>query len=194
MSECVLSKMLMIIIYLIIIILIPIFLYYLFKLTVDNRKKEEIYNLAKQKSIQIGKPLIVFNDRSNGLVINPEDKSSENFEGDIIDIIDQMADNSGVILLLNVLEYIDDESIKILVEQLKNVSGGNLYSTNIGKNSPLTILDYKIINIMDKSYYLPEDSIAWSKPNQFQKILQKFYSVVFKILPDKWIFNRSIQE
>lgn len=183
MSECVLSKMLMIIIYLIIIILIPIFLYYLFKLTVDNKKKDEILNLAKQKSIQIGKPLIVFNGRSNGLVINPEDKSSEKFEGDIIDIINQMADNSGVILLLNVLEYIDDESIKILVAQLKNVSGGNLYSVNISKNSPLTILDHKIINLMDKPYYLPGESITWSKSNQFQKILQKFYSVVFKILP-----------
>ena len=70
-----------------------------------------------------------------------------------------------------------------LIAKLKKASGGDLYTINIGKNSPKVIWDYKIKNIMNKSFYLPGEKIGWTHPNDLQLKIQKLYSYVFRIVP-----------
>lgn len=205
MSVSILSKIFLIILYLIIIILIPLFLDYLFKLTVRKKRKMQIKFLAEIKSIETSKSLIIFNDRYHGVVINSDDlvngklNNGEEFTGDIVEIINQMANNSCVVVVSETLEYIDNVSsgkslLSDTIDQLKLISGGDFYSINIEKNSPRVFWDYKIKNIMDKSFYLPDDSISWSQPNNLQTKIQTFYSYVFKILPyDFFTFNPVIK-
>jgi hypothetical protein len=192
MSNNLLGKIILIMIYLIIIIMIPLFLDILFKLTVRKNRKSKIKNMAQKKSIETNKSLIIFNDRYNGIVINPTNpKIIEEFTGDIVEIVNQMADNSCVIVVSETLEYIGetktdksrDSLLSKTIKQLKNISGNDFYCINIEKNSPRVLWDYKIKNIMDKSFYLPGDVVEWHQPNELQIKIQKFYFYVFKILP-----------
>ncbi|XWV25254.1 hypothetical protein QJ856_gp0518 [Tupanvirus deep ocean] len=189
MSDNLLTKALIIFVYLVIIIMIPLFLDYLFKLTVRKNRKNKILALAKNKSLETGKPIIIFNNANNGVVIN-KDGTMEEFNGDIIEIINQMADNTCVMIVSESLEYIgnneSDNNDKIIIEtinQLNAITGGDVYFVNIEKNSPRVFWDYNIKNVMDKSFYLPGDNLSWSKPNDLQKKVQKLYFHVFKILP-----------
>ncbi|XWV26513.1 hypothetical protein QJ857_gp0554 [Tupanvirus soda lake] len=189
MSNSLLAKALIIFVYLVIIIMIPLFLDYLFKLTVRKNRKNKILSLAKSKSLETDKPLIVFNNNNNGVVIN-KDGTLEEFSGDIIEIINQMADNSCVMIVSETLEYIgnnesinNDEVLTQTINQLNTVTGGDIYFVNIEKNSPRVFWDYNIKNVMDKSFYLPNDNLSWTKPNELQKNIQKLYFYVFKIIP-----------
>lgn len=179
MANGLITKIFMVLIYLILIILIPIFLDYLFRLTVRKNRKQKIKVLAEKKSNETGKALIIFNDRFSGIVNS--NGSKEPFEGDISEIIEQMADNSCVLIVNEILEYIENPGS--IIEQLKIVSGGDLFTINLEKNSPKTFWDYKIKNIMAKPFYLPGDKIEWTEPNGLQKKVQQFYYYVFKILP-----------
>lgn len=175
-------KIFLIIIYLVIIILIPLFLDYLFKLTVRKKRKLQIKTLAEERAKETNKSLVIFNDQYHGIVNNIQnDGSKEEFTGDIIEIIFQMAPNSCVMVLSEVLEYIHDPNT--FIEQIKTVSGNDLYTINIEKNSPRVFWDYKIKNVMNKSFYVPNENITWSKPNKLQLHTQNFYSYIFKILP-----------
>lgn len=197
MSDNIIKKIIIVILYLSIIILVPLFIDYLFKLTVRKKREDNIRYLAQQKSSQTNKSLIVFINRHYGIVINVNDpKSAEEFSGDIIEIVHQMANDSCVLVLMQVLEYIDDtieNPLSIFIEKLMDISGGDLYTVNIEKNSPRVFWDYKIINIMDTSFYLPEDfqngKIKWNKTNDLQKHTQKIYSHLFKIIPYKFFIN-----
>lgn len=180
-----LNKILILIMYLVIIILIVLFLDYLFKITVRKNRKNKIMELAKIKSSETNKSIIVFNDKNNGIVINT-DGTKEAFNGDIIEISDQMSDNSCILVLSEILEYLDDvneKSYDDIINQLKLISGGDLYCANIEKNSPRVLWDYNIKNIMDKSYYLPGSDIIRTKPNGLQIGTQNFYRQIFKVLP-----------
>lgn len=191
MSDSFLEKGILIVIYIIIIIMIPLFLDYLFKLTVRRKRKIQIKSLAMKKAKDTNKALLIFDNRYGGVVSHAGDfTDKESFDGDAVEIINQMADNSCVIVVKETLEYIDD--LNDFIAQLKNVSGGDLYTVNIEKNSPRVFWDYKIKNIMNKSFYLPMDTeIQWSEPNRLQKSIQKFYSYVFKILPYNFFVNDS---
>lgn len=193
-NSSLLKKILLIIIYLCIIILIPLFLDYLFKLTVRKKRKAQIKELAEEKAKNLNKSLIIFNDRYHGVVRNINENTKENFTGDIEEIIPQLADNSAIIVVSDTLEYVDN--IKPLIEQLRRASAdGNLYLINIEKNSPRVFWDYKIINIMDKSYYLPDsEEIKWVSPNNLQKKSQKFYSYVFKIIPYRFFDGAPVEK
>jgi len=197
-------KIILVIIYLIIILMIPIFLDYLFRLTVRKKRKNQILKLAELKSRETGKPVIIFNDRNHGTIItytNNNSHTAEDFPGDIVDIIDKLETNSLVVIVSQTLEYIDgtklidvdnrtisnkkktSTDLSWTIDNLKRVSGGDLYVLDIEKNSPRIFWDYKIKNIMDKSFYLPNENITWSAPNGLQLRTQKMYSYVFKILP-----------
>lgn len=187
MSNSFLNKTIIIIIYVLIIIMIPLFLDYLFRLTVRKNRKNKILELAKFKSNQTSKPIIVFNDRYHGVVINLDDENgNEEFTGDIIDIVNKMADNSCILIVSESLEYINDDLLSDTIKLIDKISGGDCYFINIEKNSPRVFWDYKIINIMDKSFYLPDSNITWEPPNNLQYKIQFFYSYVFKIIPYKF--------
>ena len=179
--------------YILIIILIALFLDYLFRLTVRKTRKKKIKEMAEKRARETGKPLVIFNNRYNGSITDyTGTKKVEEYTGDVVDISKQMADNSCVIIVSETLEYIDSELSKT-IERLQAISGGDLYAVNIESTSPRTLWDYKISNIMDKSFYLPKDKISWSEPNDLQRRTQKFYFWVFKIIPYQFFAYDPIQ-
>lgn len=181
-----LSKTILIIIYICIILLIPFFLDYLFKITVRKKRLTQIMQLAIERSKKTNKSIILFNNKNNGKVIDQSGKE-EVFTGKINELIGQFSNNSCIIIVVNVLEYLNPGSLNKTIKQLKRVSGGDLYLVNIEKNSPKVFWDYKLKNIMDKSYYLPQESITWTTPNELQKKTLKIYSYIFKVVPYKSI-------
>jgi len=86
------GKMVLIIIYLIIIAMLPLLIDCLFNYTTRKTRKENIIKLAKEKSIKTKKPIIIFNTNTNGVVLTAD--KIENFQTNIIDAINDMADNS----------------------------------------------------------------------------------------------------
>ena len=196
MAENIPNKLCMIFIYLIIIILIPLFLDYLFRLSVRRKRKLNMLYLARKKSTITKKPLLIFNDRSNGIISNSGDlsKDKEEIQGEITDIIGLLKPNSFVILVSETLEYVDD--VKKLTEELNIASGSDLYIICFEKNSPRVFWDYKIKNIMNEPFYILSESdkeIKWSSPTKLQKSMQHFYSYVFKILPYNFFVKDPIE-
>jgi len=181
MSDNILSKFILLIFYLCIIILIPLFLDLLFKLTVRRNRKDKIIEMATDLAHRTGKSLVIFDGPHNGSVMLQSDAPKETFDGKITEIIHEMADNSCVIVVSETLEYVDN--LQNTIDDLKRVSGNDLYVVAIEKNSPRVFWDYNIINIMDKPYYVPMENIQWIAPNQLQKKIQNLYRYVFKVLP-----------
>lgn len=181
------NVVIMILLYAICLILIPLFLDYLFRLTVRAKRRSAIKNLAQKKAKETNKPLVVFNNPTSG-VVSPTgdldlDPQIESFECDITNCISALKDNSIVMVVSETLEYVSDP--EELTQNLIRASGGDLYVVGLEKNSPRMFYDYKIINILDEPFYIPDNvaDIKWSKPNELQKSVQKFYSYVFEILP-----------
>jgi len=196
MVENIPNKLCMIFIYLIIIILIPLFLDYLFRLSVRRKRKLNMLYLARKKSATTKKPLLIFNDRSNGIISDSGDpsKDKEEIQGEITEIIGLLKPNSFVILVSETLEYVDD--VKKLTEELNVASGSDLYIVCFEKNSPRVFWDYKIKNIMNEPFYILSESdkeIKWSNPTNLQKSIQHFYSYVFKILPYNFFVKDPIE-
>jgi DNA-directed RNA polymerase subunit H (RpoH/RPB5) len=148
-------------------------------------------HLAEKKANEKNKALLIFNDRYNGIVVYHDDDKAEEFTGDAVEIVNNMADNSCVVLISETLEYI--EELKQFIEQLKRISENDLFIVNIEKKSPRTLWDYKIINIMDKSYYTSNNlTIKWSKPSNLQNNIRNIYEYVFKLLPYDMFTNDPI--
>ena len=72
MSDNIFNKSILILMYLIIIILIPIFLDYMFRLTVRNKRRTQIKFLAEKRAKKSGKPLAIFNNEHSGVIIHPD--------------------------------------------------------------------------------------------------------------------------
>ena len=179
------KKIFLIMLYLIIIILIPLFLDYLFKITTREKRRQKLINLALERAKLLNKSLIIFTGRYCGVVVDAHGKNLEKFDGDILRIVDDMADDSCVIMVDHVLEYLDHIQIKKLLRKLIGISGKNLYILAIEKNPGFRIFwDYKIKNIMENSFYLPDClNIKWQKLNNLQRSTHKIYQLVFKIIP-----------
>lgn len=188
------SKLIMVCIYIIIIIFIPLLLDYLFNLTIRSRRKRLIKETAEKLAISKNKSLVIFNGMIDGEVyhLNPNRQfKMETFKGNLTEIIDQMADDSCVVIVSYVLEYVDN--IEGILEQLKRVSGNDLYIIGYETNSPRTFWDYQIKRILNKPYYLPE---FWKKsttldmlshtPNKIQINVQYIYKYIFKVVPYSW--------
>ena len=180
MSNESIKKIILILIYIIIIIFIALFLDYLFKITIRKRRKQQIKYLAQKKALETGKPLLIFNNQYEGIFQNNND--STKFTGNISEIINKLDKNSCVVIVSQVLEYVDD--VNKLIKQIDKISNGDYYFINLEKNSPRIWWDYKINNVMSKPYYLPSSNdISWNSPNSLQKKIQQFYSIIFKIVP-----------
>lgn len=182
MTSNILYKLVVILIYVMIIILVILFLDLLMKYTIRNNRAEKIKSLAENSAREKNKPLIIFDSINHGSIINT-DGSIEDFNGDIIEIADQIKDNSCVLLVIGVLEYLDINELNNIIKQFRKISGNDFYSSNLEKNAPRIFFDYKIKNIMDKSFYLPNEQINWNQANDLQKNTQKFYIQVFKVVP-----------
>ncbi|AGC01844.1 hypothetical protein H012_gp619 [Acanthamoeba polyphaga moumouvirus] len=183
MLSCTLSTILLVIIYALIIISIPLFLDYI----LSNMKKnctQKIFSQAKKKSNELNKPIILFQDKNHGIIIN--NNEIESFDGDIVNICKELDDSSCILILYEVLEYIndpDDIFIKDLVHNIKRISGDDFYIININKHSPKIYLDHNILNIMDKDIYQFEDKISYRNPSKIEQKIQNIYRYFFKIVP-----------
>jgi len=178
------NKYLIILVYLIIIIMIPFFLDYLFKITTRKKKNDKILKLGHELSKSSGKPLIIFYGNDTGKILDSE----ETFDGDISEIIHQMTDNSCVIICIESLEYVND--VNQTLEDLRRVSGGDLFLVSVEEKSPRAFWDYQIKNIFEKPYYLTTDrNIKWDIPNDLQLKCQNIYKYIFYVLPYSTISN-----
>mgnify|MGYP006350471621 FL=1 len=170
---------------------------YLFTWTIRARRKSAVRELAEKNAMSKNKSMIIFSGITQGEVyhLNSNNKfKSETFKGNFLEIIDQMADNSCVIIVSYALEYVDD--IEKTLEILQRVSGNDLYILSYESNSPRTFWDYKIKQILNKSYYVPNEKnsiiddnmfvVTTHKPNAIQLRLQTVYRYLFKVIPYSW--------
>lgn len=179
------NKYITVLMYILILILIPIILDFLFKITVRTKRKNAVIKLAEQDAYKNDKSLVVFENLDSGYVVTFEKKYKiEKFTGNIESIINEMADDSCVIVLNQILEYIDSDTLEQFIKKLYNISGGHIYFINLEKNSPKIFWDYRIKNIMNYPVYFPDSKIKWNKPNKLQNQIQKIYSYIFMIVPD----------
>jgi len=190
MTDSTLSKICLILIYVAILVLIPIFLDYLFEISIRRNKKKEITDVAKARAKKTKKPLIIFNGVNKGTI--DTDGKIEKFDGNVEEIINQLDNNTSVVLVSETLEYVPD--LQNFIKELKRVSGGDLYALSVEKNSPRIFWDYKMVNAIDQPYFIAgkNKEITWEKPNNVQLKTQQIYSYVFKILPYDMIVDKMI--
>jgi hypothetical protein len=188
-----LNKLCMVLIYSIVIILVPIFLDYLFKLSVRRKRKLNILQLAESRSKTSGKPLLIIDSINHATISkgsDSSDSSKEEINDNVTEYLGLLKENSFVVVVLGTLEYIPN--LKKFIEELNFVSGHDLYIANFEKNSPRIFYDYKIKNIMDEPFYTftktnkSNKEIMWSEPTSVQKNTQNFYFYVLKIVPYHW--------
>ncbi|AUV58319.1 hypothetical protein [Bandra megavirus] len=183
MSLCTLGQILLIIIYIILILSIPFFLDYYLQSKKIKCIQESVLKDAKNLSSNNNKPLIVFNNREQGFVIDKN--QTEQFSGNIEDILPELADNSCILILYEILEYVDDP--ENIITNTRRVSGDNYFIINITNNSPKTYWDYRIKNIMSKSQYHNDNTITYNKLSNIQKKTQNIYRYLFKLFPDQYV-------
>jgi hypothetical protein len=152
-----------IIISLIIVVIIIFILNEIYQAKKRNSDRKAIFEMAEKRSIESKLPLIVIGDPYNGIYSRmygpaytcgdicidltgcPKCPSKTmKMKGDIIQELKKLPDNSAVIFISCVLEYIDgdmDEAIK----QIYRVSGGsnNIFITSVSSKSILTMLFYR---------------------------------------------------
>ena len=170
-------------IYVVIILMIPLFLDHLFKITVVHNKKQKIKTLAIGLAREKKKPVLIFNNNGGVICRDPElpDKW-ESFDGDVVDIINNLANDCCVIVASETLEYVDN--LPDLFSKMVDVTGGDIFIVAIGKSTPRAFWDYKIKQLFNKTYYLPsDDHIRWSQPNLLQRRLHNIYRNVFRFVP-----------
>jgi hypothetical protein len=171
-------------------VLVPLFLDYLFKISIRRNKKKEIIDVAKTRAEKTKKPLIIFNGTNKGSI--DSDGKVEKFDGDVSEIISQLGDNTSVVVVIETLEYIPN--LQNFIKELKRVSGGDLYVFGIEKNSPRIFWDYKVVNVLDQSYFIAgkNNDLTWGTPNNLQLKTQKIYEYVFKVLPYDSIIDKMV--
>lgn len=168
------NKIFIVLLYLVVLIIIPILLDYLFNMTVQKNNIKKIKDLATKNS---DKSIMIFNRDSiycDGKKIN----------GNILNVSKNVKDNSVIVILNSVLEYSENPSD--IINEMKRISGGNLYVIGYDKNSSRGIFDYKLRKLLNKPYFLPGDEIKLDNINELQIKLQKLYS---KILPYNYVVN-----
>lgn len=190
MTDSIFSKLCLILIYIAILVLVPLFLDYLFKISIRNNKKKEMLEIAKVRAKKTKKPLIIFIGTKKGSI--ETDGKVESFDGDVSEIVNQLGDNTGVVMIVETLEYIP--KLHNFIEDLKRISGGDLYVLGIEKNSPRIFWDYKIVNALDQPYFIANTNkeLTWETPNNLQIKTQKIYEHVFKVLPYDLIIDKMI--
>lgn len=137
--------MMMWIIIIVVVIIAGLFLY---QSWLKRSKQDQMYTKALQLSKTKGKKLLVIGDPGesntnfwfgkydcgdicidiNGCVC--DDKSTVIIANKIENVIGSFDTNSVVIFESEVLEYVDDEYINVVIEELNRVSGGDIFSVH----------------------------------------------------------------
>jgi len=174
--------------YVIIILIIFLLLDFLFKMTIRKRKWKQIYFLANKLSQIKRKPIMIIYDTNNALI-----EPNKKIQGDIVNIITRLPSNKYILIVSQLLEYVDEP--KKVIYHCKRISGDDVYFINIENTSPRIWWDYKIKNIMNAPFYLPyETNIKWINKSNKQKKVHKIYAIIFKILPYRYFTNNSIMK
>lgn len=172
-----------IIIIICIIILLPLVLDYVSKKIYRERRIDSlIYDvrlLAKEKM----KPIILFTDLNVGYIIDPRSKAPVSISENLFDTLDKLSDDECFILLVEVLEYVPPEMLKITVDKINRVSGGNFFMFNHSKGSLRMIWDYKVKNLFASQTYSPNDRIQWAHPSDLQTKITGAYKNIFRVIP-----------
>lgn len=122
--------------------------------SIINDRKTYIYNLAKQRSIETNKPLMVIGDPKNGSYLNriynypvygtpygygdlcidldgcPENKGN-NLKTKLENIIDKFNTNSYVIYISQTIEYLEPKVLENTLRHLIRVSNKDLFIVNM---------------------------------------------------------------
>jgi cbb3-type cytochrome oxidase subunit 3 len=152
-----------------------------------HQRRKNIYKLAKQSSIDLKKPLLVIGDPDNGTTNFLLGKSYDygdlcvdlvgckgaknSVTSKVEDFLPNLPDNSYVIFISCVLEYVDSDKLDFIISEIKRVSGNNFFLVNV---DPLTIT----------AYFYPTRFITREKgPNQ----------IILSQYPQKEIFYKKLK-
>lgn len=157
------------IVYYIILFVIIIALYEILHQCYRQYERKNLFKLAKQRSIELSKPLVVIGDPTNGggsklwgktysggdycidLTGCPNEKQSINIKGDVVQSLrENFKDNSSVIYVSCVLEYV--ENIEECISELKRVAGDNMFIVTV---SPYCL--------MSRFYFMKLGDVSLSK-------------------------------
>jgi hypothetical protein len=168
-----------VILYLIVIVLLPIILDIVFSITLRKDYKEGIITKMRVLAKNSNKPLIIFYDRYYGYKEDPITNEKIEFQGDMVDILHDLKDNSSVILIIESLEYVPSEQIDDIYTQLERVTNGDYYIINIDKGSPRVFYDSKILHL---SHQKDGKKLSYDKVNKFIKFTQRFYGIIYTFI------------
>lgn len=118
----------------------------------DRRtRRSHIFKLAKMRSQQVGKKLLVIGDPDNGIMnkyfgrdygcgdecidLAGCSKCKSFTKGDVCKMIKLYPSDSHVIFISCVLEYIDSDKLEDLYDELLRVSGKDLFVVSVGAGS-----------------------------------------------------------
>jgi hypothetical protein len=187
----------MLIIILIILLFLPLFCDVIFRVSVRRQRRSMAYHKSLQMARRKHRPLIIFTSIDSGMII-PESQlfnehpKSEPFTGDIYEIISKMKHRSAVILLVEILEYVDNP--QQLWTTILNVTGSRAFSSNLETKSPKFWFDYRLKHSLHKTFYTKTDKFIISKPvTGSKKTVSEFYQKIFTVIPSEFFLNDSLK-
>lgn len=169
-------------------ILVIIFGLILFELALTYSrflKRNQIYNVAKQRSSETQKPLMIVGDPDNGATnyifgrsydcgdlcvdLTGCPKCSNGIKAKVEDYLPTLKSNSYVLFVSCVLEYVDSKNIDHIFSEIKRVSGGDYYIVSVEPYS-ITALLYPTKFVTGESG--PNQIILTEYPNKDLKYIR----------------------
>lgn len=179
-----------------VVLFLPLFLDIVFRISVRRKRRSEAFFKALQMARRKNRPLLIFTSPNTGLHISKleiynDRPQGEEFTGNIYDVISNLKTKSAIILLIEVLEYIDEP--EFIWNKLLEISNNRIFSSNLETKSPKFWFDYRIKNIMNKTFYNKNDKIIYSPTSELQKNISRFYQNIFLIVPKKFFLDDPIK-
>lgn len=139
----------------------------------DKRASKHIKQW-KQNAMDKSKPLLIFYDANHG-EIHHEDGTSDNFTANIFDVLPEMEENSCLIVVKNVIEYISDEDLIKLRKLLHSVSGGNYIILSREILSTDIFIDPRIIKVSNINVIRSSDKVSRIDISKYTHYIANFY-------------------
>ena len=162
---------LVVIIYVLILLSIPFILDYVY----NNMIKSQNMKKIKEMVASSRKPLMIFQGQDNITYM------IQNIKTDILKFSESIRDNSVILILDSVLEYVDDPNA--VLKEARRISGGDLYIIGHDQKSVRSLFDYRIKRLLSKPYFLPNQDVSLSNLNNLQIKIQKIYQKIAKVIP-----------
>lgn len=156
-----------------------------------NVRKTEIYNLAKKRALETGKPLMVIGDPMNGSHLNrtynypvygppygygdlcidlsgcPENPGpGTSIKSKLENVIDKFDYDSHVIYISQTIEYLDPRVLEYTLKHLIRVSNGDLFIVH---------MNYDNDTYTDRNGTFTSNSVFYKVP-PYDKVIQYSYS------------------